>query len=149
MGPDLQTAVHQLQKRLSLLDQQKLDALRTGVQKVIQEMEQVFAKKAELEGLGTTRDRDLDRKVSELYELCHRWTATSAALPLVVARLQSLQALHQESASFTARLAALEEQQDELARLLTVTSSAVQELGRGLQDNMRSLEVKISKALGI
>jgi len=149
---DLQTAVVQLQQRLSLLDTQKLESIRNGVHKVMGDLEQALAKKAELDGNGA--DPELDRKVSELYEFCHRWSATSASLPAIVSRLQTLQALHQQSATFASRLTALEQQQDELAKLLDVTSRAVQDLGRGLQenmtivkDNMRSLEEKIIKVL--
>mmetsp|Transcript_92854 Transcript_92854/g.262841 ORF Transcript_92854/g.262841 Transcript_92854/m.262841 type:complete len:416 (+) Transcript_92854:107-1354(+) len=149
---DLQSAVAQLQKRVSLLDTQKIDAVRAGVHKVMGDMEVLAAKKAELEG-GST-DQGLDRKVNQLYELCHRWSATSASLPMVVSRLQSLQALHQQSATFASRLSALEQQQDELTKLLDVTNAAVGQLGRSLQENMttvnenmRTLEEKISKSL--
>ncbi|CAK0862542.1 unnamed protein product [Prorocentrum cordatum] len=138
---DLQSAVTLLQKRVSLLDSKKLDSIRTGVDK------------EELQ--GGSGDRDLDRKVSELYEFCHRWSATADSLPTIVARLRSLQAIHQQSASFAARLAALEKQQDELQKLLETTNTAVKELGRGLQENMTivrdsmtSFEDKMKKALG-
>eukprot|EP00933_Yihiella_yeosuensis_P027356 TRINITY_DN2123_c0_g1_i1.p1 TRINITY_DN2123_c0_g1~~TRINITY_DN2123_c0_g1_i1.p1 ORF type:complete len:470 (+),score=94.50 TRINITY_DN2123_c0_g1_i1:1292-2701(+) len=151
--PDLHTAVTQLQKRVSLLDNQKLDSISKGVDKVMREIEQVLAKKAELEGIGNS-DKDLDRKVSELYDFCHKWNATAASLPAIVTRLQSLQALHQQSASFASRLAALELQQDELNKLLQTTSASVKELGAGLhenmsivRENMRTLEEKISKAV--
>lgn len=149
---DLQTAVTHLQKRVSVLDTQKIDTIRAGVQKVMGDMDALAAKKAELEG-GST-DQNLDKKVNQLYEFCHRWSATAASLPAIVSRLQSLQALHQQSASFASRLLALEQQQDELTKLLEVTNTAVQQLGKGLQenmtimnDNMRSLEEKLTKSL--
>jgi len=149
---DLQSAVEQLHKRLSLLDAQKLDSIRNGVHKVMGDLEQALAKKAELEGSGA--DPELDNKVSRLYDMCHRWGAAASSLPTLVSRLQTLQALHQQSASFASRLGALEKQQDELAGLLDATSIAVQELGISMQENMRimkdnmqSLEEKITKAL--
>eukprot|EP00931_Biecheleriopsis_adriatica_P065299 TRINITY_DN39879_c0_g1_i1.p1 TRINITY_DN39879_c0_g1~~TRINITY_DN39879_c0_g1_i1.p1 ORF type:complete len:383 (+),score=119.32 TRINITY_DN39879_c0_g1_i1:32-1180(+) len=149
--PDLQTAVAKLEKRVALLDGQKLDSVSKGLDKVLRELQQVLDKKAELDG---SSDKDLDRKVSQLFDFCHRWSATAASLPVIVARLHSLQALHLQSASFSSRLAALEQQQEELARLLETTSTAVQDLGQGLKenmtivrDNMRSLEEKIVKAV--
>lgn len=149
--PDLQTAITQLQKRISLLDAQKLETIQKSLDKVLSEVQQVLNKKAELEG---TADKDLDLKVSQLYDFCHRWSATAASLPLIVARLQSLQALHLQSASFASRLNALEKQQEELARLLETTSEAVQDLHTGLRenisivkDNMKSLEDKIAQAM--
>eukprot|EP00435_Cladocopium_sp_Y103_P063345 s205_g24.t4 len=144
--PDLQTAITQLQKRISLLDAQKLETIQKSLDKVLSEVQQVLNKKAELEG---TADKDLDLKI-----FCHRWSATAASLPFIVARLQSLQALHLQSASFASRLNALEKQQEELARLLETTSEAVQDLHTGLRenisivkDNMKSLEDKIAQAM--
>lgn len=146
--PDLQSAISQLHKRLSLLDGGKLDAIRGRVEKVMGDVDAMLIKKAEL--LKPGADDELDEKVKELYEFCHRWTSTAASLPAIVARLRSLQALHQQSATFSARLAALEQQQDELTRLLDTTNAAVQELGKSLQENMtvvnanmKSLEEKI------
>lgn len=149
---DLQTAVVQLQQKMSLLDPQRLESIRASVHKVMGDLDQALAKKAEL--MGANADPELDRKVSELYDFCHRWSATAASLPSIVSRLQSLQALHQQSATFAARLAALEQQQDELVKLLETTNKSVQELGVGMKenmtivkDNMRSLEENMQKVL--
>eukprot|EP00927_Polykrikos_kofoidii_P071966 TRINITY_DN68143_c0_g1_i1.p1 TRINITY_DN68143_c0_g1~~TRINITY_DN68143_c0_g1_i1.p1 ORF type:complete len:394 (+),score=59.03 TRINITY_DN68143_c0_g1_i1:132-1313(+) len=149
---DLHTAVGHLQKRLSLLDASKLDAISHRVKAVMTDVDRMLEKKAELEGRG--RDDDIDKKVNDLYEFCQRWSAASASLPVVVTRLRSLQALHKQSASFTGRLQSLEQQQDDLLRLLDTTSVAVHELGTSLQenmiimkDNMSTLEEKVAKAL--
>jgi len=145
---DLQTAVSQMQKRLSLLDTNKIDAISRRVHVVMAEVESMLSKKAELLDSGGSDHND--QKVSELYEFCHRWSSTAASLPAIVLRLQSLQGLHHQSASFVSRLAALEQQQDELATLLETTNSAVEEVKRSLQDNMvtvrdnmKTLEEKI------
>lgn len=147
---DLQTAVTQLQRRLSVLDSQKLDAIRSGAQKAMSEVEAVLQKKGQLEGVSS--NPVLDRKANELYEFCHRWSAVAPSLPALVSRLQSLQALHQESGSFASRLAALEQRQEELATLLDSTTTAVQDLSKGLQENMtivrdsmRGLEQKMAQ----
>lgn len=148
---DIQTAVSQMQKRLSLLDTNKIDAISRRVHVVMNEVESMLIKKGELVDAS---DHNLDQKVGELYEFCHRWTSTASSLPSIVSRLQSLQGLHQQSASFVTRLQGLEQQQEELARLLETTNSAVQELGKSLQDNMttvrdnmKTLEEKIAKAV--
>jgi len=148
---DLQSAVTQLQKRVGLLDSHKLDTMSKGVDKVLREIEKVLAKKADLDGGA---DKELDQKVNQLYDFCHRWNASAASLPSIVARLQTLQALHLQSCSFAKRLASLEQQQDELSKLLGTTMDAVQDLGKGLQenmsvmrDNMKSLEEKIVKVV--
>merc|ERR1712113_1229239 len=125
-----------------------------GVQKVMNDVEQLLSKKAELDKKtnGGAVDHDHDKKVAELFDLCHSWSSTAASLPAVVARLQSLQALHQESESFASRLRALEAQQKELAKLLDSTNSSVSDLGKALKenmtavmDNMKALEQKMAK----
>merc|ERR1712100_423084 len=101
---------------------------------VMKDVDKMLEKKAQLE--DRSRNDEIDQKVAELYDFCHRWNAASASLPHVVARLRSLQVLHQQSASFVTRLQSLEEQQEELMRMLDTTNSAVNELGHGLQENM-------------
>merc|ERR1711976_351916 len=120
------------------LDAAKMDSVRQSVQKVMQDVEQLLSKKAELDKktMGGAVDHDHDKKINELYELCHKWSSTSASLPAVVARLQSLQALSLESESFASRLGALEHQQKELAKLLDSTNTSVSDLGKALKENM-------------
>lgn len=147
---DMQTAVLQLQKRMSLLDTAKIDAIHRQVAQVKNDVEDLLKKKADLQ--GSSPDCNLDQKVNELYELCHRWNATSTSLPMIVTRLRTLQALHQQSASFSTRLSTLEQQQEEIVKLLETTSSAVKEVGSSLKENMTivkenmsSLEEKMKK----
>lgn len=149
---DLQAAVMQVQRRLAALDSQRLEAIRSGVSKTMAEIEVVNKKREELEGCAA--DPDLDRKASELFEFCHRWNAVAPSLPAIIARLQSLQSLHQESHSFTSRLANLEHQQEDLTKLLETTCASVQDLSKSMQENMtvvrdgmRALEGKITKAV--
>lgn len=148
---DLHSAVAHLQRRVALLDAGTLEGISKRLNVVTVDIERMLARKAELE--GATSNPDTDRKVEELYEFCQRWSSTSAALPALVARLRSLQNLHQQSASFGSRLAALERQQDELQTLLETTHAAVGDLTVGLQrnmtvmqENMQSLEAKLAKA---
>merc|ERR1711976_348774 len=104
------------------------------------DVEQLLSKKAELDKkTGGAVDHDHDKKINELFELCHSWSCTAASLPAVVARLQSLQALHQESESFASRLGALDSQQQDLAKLLDSTNASVGELGKHLKDNMSAI----------
>merc|ERR1719215_1050176 len=102
------------------MDMQRQEAIRNGVSNTMKEVEQVIKKKEELEGVAA--DPDLDRKANELFEFCHRWNAVAPSLPAIITRLQALQALHQESHSFSARLGALETQQEELTKLLETTN---------------------------
>lgn len=149
---DLQAALLQLQKRVALLDTAKIEAISRRVQVVMGDVDAMLIKKPEENAKESAHDDQADHKVGELYESCHRWNATSAGLPYLVARLQSLKGVHEQSASFGQRLCQLEQQQEELAKLLEVTNSTVLELGASLQDNMlvmaenmQSLEAKIAR----
>eukprot|EP00928_Gymnodinium_smaydae_P064882 TRINITY_DN48119_c0_g1_i1.p1 TRINITY_DN48119_c0_g1~~TRINITY_DN48119_c0_g1_i1.p1 ORF type:complete len:383 (-),score=111.76 TRINITY_DN48119_c0_g1_i1:66-1214(-) len=150
---DLHTAVGELHKRVSLLDANKMEAINQRVKTVMSDVDRLLEKKTELE--NAARNDEVDQKVSELYSFCHRWHAASSSLPTIVARLRSLQVLHEQSANFSARLTALEGQQDEIMKLLEATNTAVAELGTGLtqnmsimRDNMKTLEDKMAKAMG-
>lgn len=149
---DLHTAVGELQKRVALLDTTKIDTISQRVKAVMADVDKVLEKKKEIE--GSSLDDDTDAKVGELYEFCHRWSLAASSLPQIITRLRSLQALHQQSSSFTTRLQALEQQQEELLKLLETTNAAVKDLGDSLQENMtivrdsmQSLETKVNKAL--
>lgn len=156
---DLQTALTQLHRRLSLLDTHKMESVRGGIAKAMSSLDAALLSEQRGEGQtsnnssSSSKDQQVvEKRLSEMYESCHLWTPTASALPAIVSRLQSLQTLHQQSAAFTTRLSALEHQQDELAKLLEVTNAAVHELGKGLQENMvvmtenlRNLEDKLSR----
>lgn len=131
---DLQTALRHLQRRVSLLDTQKVDAIRQGILKAASSL-----KSGETED-GDNKDPHADKQLNELHSVCHRWTPTAAALPAIVSRLQSLQTLHQQGASFATRLTALEHQQEEMVTLIQVTNAAVLELSRGMQENMSAIK---------
>jgi len=147
---DAYSVMVQLHRRMGLLDPHKLESIRSLVSRAMLGMQTALKNKGDLAGMP--REQTVDKKVIELHESCTRWTATAAALPAVVTRMQSLEHLHQQSANFTARLSALEHQQDELVKVLEVTNMAVQDLTRGMQENMavikenmRTIEAKLTK----
>ena len=135
-GSDLAAAVAQLQRRLSLLEPEKLDAVRSGAQRMLSGIEAAPPPRQRPSAPGDPEPAALDRRVAELHEECCRWGPGVPALPALAARLGSLQVPHREGLAFATRLSALEDQQDEMARVLRATSAAVQELRRGMRENM-------------
>lgn len=127
---DVQSGILHLQQRLALLDGTKIEAINRRVHAVMGDLDAVLQRKAEF------INQDADKKASELFEMCHRWNAAASALPAVVMRLQSLKGLHQHSGSFASRLTVLEQQQEELAKLLSTTNAAVHNLQKSMQENM-------------
>lgn len=133
---DIYHTMIQLHQRMGLLDPQKLESIRTIAGKAKAGLDAAAMQKDQLPG----RDGHVDKKVKDLYDTCYRWTPVAANLPAVVTRMQSLEALHQMSASFTSRLGALEHEQEELMKILEVTNMAMSEMQKGMQENMMILK---------
>lgn len=138
-----------LHRRIGLLDTQRLDSLRVIAAKAKSGLEQAAPHKQELQ-----TDKACAQKVKELYSGCHRWLPAASSLPNVVSRMQSLESLHQAKSSFTLRLAALESEQDEVIKMMEFTAMAVQEMFKGMQENMLvfkenmdKLEAKLDKKM--
>lgn len=129
----MQSAMTVLYRRLSLLDVQRLEAVRRGMSKAARALDAALSIQ---EGSRGVAEPEVVKRVADAYECCHRWAPIAATLPVLVSRLQSLQALHEQGVEFRARLSALEHQQSEVAKLLEVTSNAVHDLGQGMQENM-------------
>jgi len=138
---DLQGAMSHVHSRLSLLDTQKLEAIRHGAEKAKCGLDLCLTNKEESR-------KSLDIKtsvaVSDLYDHCHLFFSTAASLPATTSRLQSLQWLHQTEASFVSRLSALESQQDELTKLLEVTNGVVREIQVGMKENMSIMQANVA-----
>merc|ERR1711957_401617 len=135
---DLNVATEQLQRRLALMEG-TIDIKR--IHQVKLEVDELLKRKPDLQGISAD---NTEQKVCELYEFCHKWISVAALLPSVVSRLQSLQALHRKHVSFSERLSKLEQQQEELVRLLESTSGAVQDLGVGMRENMAAIQGTIA-----
>mmetsp|Transcript_97889 Transcript_97889/g.204140 ORF Transcript_97889/g.204140 Transcript_97889/m.204140 type:complete len:411 (+) Transcript_97889:146-1378(+) len=149
--PDIYPTMVTLHQRMGLLDPQKLESMRTIASKAKTGLEQAIPQKEQL----PPREPAVDKKVKELYDSCQRWMPVAANLPASVTRMQSLEGFHQLSASFTSRLGALEQEQEELMKVLEVTNMAIADLSRGMQENMiilkenlEALDAKVSKKKG-
>lgn len=91
------------------------------------------------DGTGGVSDADLDAALATLT----KWEGTRAALPRLVSRLESLQALHASTAQFSARLAALEAGQGSIDAALGEGS----EVMRALQESLESVSEDVRQQL--
>lgn len=130
--PDIQTGLLHLQRKLELLDQQKLDAAYRRIKSLVAELELFEQQKAATSGKPTGQEQ----KIDELYKLMSRWDKSSEQLPLVVSRLQSLKDLHEESANAVARVQALEKQNAAIDSLLRNDQAALSQVSKSLATNV-------------
>ncbi|KAK4325893.1 hypothetical protein Pmani_003550 [Petrolisthes manimaculis] len=105
-------SVQVLSARLALLEPAHLDHVEGRLHAIHTRMNSISEKKAAIE------DADKQSKVSELYELAKKTEALCSALPEVVNRLKSLEALHNQAMQFSGSLKQLYVTQTRLAATL-------------------------------
>merc|ERR1719506_3122982 len=125
-----------LEEQLETLNEEKLDRVSKRLQSVNEELAAVlkFKDDAHLTAYA---------KVAELYQLCHQWEAAAPALPHLLERLRILKVVHEESAGFAARLAALEQQQIELREMLSQCTDAMTSLRKFMLENMETMRTNM------
>eukprot|EP01068_Selenidium_serpulae_P006852 Selendium_serpulae@DN4531_c0_g1_i1.p1 len=132
---DLNAGLSEVAARLVQLDSNRLDALTQRMTKLNGELDALQRRRERLNaGTGTGVE---DQHVQQLYEMSDRWRHAIAALPMVIRRLRTLKALHQESASISTRLNVLEAQQNDLAKLLETTAVNFDTLRDNIANNMK------------
>ncbi|CDI80001.1 hypothetical protein, conserved [Eimeria acervulina] len=153
---DLVEAVGEMQERMKLLDQQKIESLQKRVQALLLELHALQQRRHELdmaaEGLtvssgaggmepgkgiasGAAPSSDWQR-VEELYDICERWKAPAALLPSVLQRLKLLKGIHQEAGGVAVRISVLEKQQEELQAWVRRADEAVTQLQKTVVDSV-------------
>ncbi|KAG7174399.1 dynactin subunit 2-like [Homarus americanus] len=105
-------AVQVLSARLALLEPAHLDHVEGRLHAVHTRMNSISEKKSAIE------DADKQSKVSELYELVKKTEALCSALPEVVNRLVSLEALHEQAMQFSGSLKQLDVAQTRVSAAL-------------------------------
>uniref|UniRef100_A0A0P4WA46 Dynactin subunit 2 n=1 Tax=Scylla olivacea TaxID=85551 RepID=A0A0P4WA46_SCYOL len=105
-------AVQVLSARLALLEPTHLDHVEGRLHAIHTRMNSISEKKAAIE------DADKQSKVSELYELVKKIETLCSALPEVVNRLVSLEALHDQAMQFSGSLKQLDVAQTRLGSAL-------------------------------
>jgi len=86
----VQSAVSSLASRTKLLDPNQLEQVESRLAVVQQRLTQIAEKKEVAEQTAKLN------KVSELYDVVHKWEAVSDSLPHIVERLDALQQLHDQ-----------------------------------------------------
>lgn len=137
-------------QRVDLLDKAKIDAVQRRVKALLIDFDALMAARprvaaaasadgmsasgssssAPLSGVDGKTAAAHELRVRELHAALLRWDAAAQQLPVVIARLQSLATLHEESASAVSRLAAAERQISDAQQLLATDSQLIAQVRR-------------------
>ena len=170
--PDLYTGVMTVHRKLQLLDASRMDTLRSNIKSITQDMELINPSTAAGTGgsastassassSSSTASSAVDvresGRVSELYELMTRWDAWVGQLPLIVSRLQSLKATHDELKGLADRVkrveadsaavdAVLRDDREALQRVSSAATAGLDQMSKNLtsmQQRMTALQAKV------
>ena len=162
--PDLYTAVMSLHRKLNMLDATRMDTLRSHIKSITQDMELITpaatsANTASAAAAHTSNsaaaasavvDVRESGRVSELYELMTRWDAWVGQLPVIVSRLQSLKATHDEVRGLADRVRRVEADSGAIDKLLRDDRDALQKVSSAatasldqMSKNMQSMQQRM------
>ncbi|XP_071530050.1 dynactin subunit 2 [Panulirus ornatus] len=131
-------AVQVLSARLALLEPAHLDHVEGRLHAVHTRMNSISEKKAAIE------DADKQSKVSELYELVKKTEALCSALPEVVDRLVSLEALHDQAMQFSGSLKQLDVAQTRLSAALHSNTDLLAGVQEKFSQNLEIIQNNIA-----
>jgi len=148
--PDLYTAVMSLHRKLNLLDAQRMDTLRSHIKSITQDMELITpaaaatsastasapAAHSSASSAAAVVDVRESGRVSELYDLMTRWDAWVGQLPIIVSRLHSLKATHDEVRGLADRVKRVEADQAAIDKLLRDDRDALQKVSSAATANL-------------
>jgi len=130
--------VDSLRGEVTSLTPSNLDALQRKLSIVSQELNEVLSKHESLSPNGQ------DQQISEIYEMMKKWDSVSSSLPSLVARLNTLKSLHEQSASFVSSLQQLDSHQTELKTLLKSDQELLSQLDKNFQENFTTIQSNFS-----
>jgi len=127
-------AISVLNSRLGLLEPSHLEHVEGRLAALLQKLNSISEKKAALE------DSEKNNKVAELYDMVTANQAVATALPDVVDRLDSLQALHEQALQFSKTLVQLDSLQQKLESNLSTNQKTLEETKTKFSENLGTIQ---------
>ena len=154
----VRSALEDLDQRLDMLSPSRIATASRQVKVLLQEMEALddLTQQQKEQQQQQQQQGDKDKaggggddgtpsaaKVHHLFEVAQRWDAVAQVLPGVVQRLKSLQQLHDQGATFTARLADLEAGRAALAKSLGDDRAVLEKLEATVDSNLQVMAANV------
>jgi len=127
-------AISVLNSRLALLEPSHLEHVEGRLAALLQKLNSLSEKKVALE------DSEKNNKVAELYDMVTANQAVASALPDVVDRLDSLQALHDQALQFSKTLVQLDSLQQKLESNLSTNQKTLEETKTKFSENLGTIQ---------
>jgi len=127
-------AISVLNSRLGLLEPSHLEHVEGRLAALLQKLTSISEKKVALE------DSEKNNKVAELYDMVTANQAIATALPDVVDRLDSLQALHEQAMQFSKTLVQLDSLQQKLESNLSTNQKTLEETKAKFSENLGTIQ---------
>jgi len=127
-------AISVLNSRLALLEPSHLEHVEGRLAALLQKLNSISEKKVALE------DSEKNNKVAELYDMVTANQAVASALPDVVDRLDSLQALHDQALQFSKTLVQLDSLQQKLESNLSTNQKTLEETKTKFSENLGTIQ---------
>lgn len=131
-------ALEELERRVGLLDENKLEMLKVKLQSLTFNMEDAILKSQEHGNKSSTQ------KVDQLYDLVLKWDGTWQQLPVVVSRLQALRRIHEQCAFVAETVAKLEQDQAQLSSAVSSNAAFLQQLQANFHANLTTINENIA-----
>lgn len=100
---DIQSAINDMSRKLSLLDSNRLEGIFRRVQALSSSIEQLNKKRRDLN--DKLFDETDSTRITKLYDILQQWKSSGAILPFILERLKLLQIFHQDMAQINSRIA--------------------------------------------
>lgn len=125
-GADLSSVVAQLETRVNLLNEKNLDAIKTRATALIHEFT-LLNKLKEAPSVQNVLSSQADReKIQQIYDKLVGIDDVSGSVPMLVDRLVTLKAVHDESLGMSARVKRVEQSSETLAGLLETDTALLE-----------------------
>ncbi|KAL3313762.1 Dynactin subunit 2 [Cichlidogyrus casuarinus] len=139
-------AANKIAARSALLRGDNLDQVEARLTSLNSKLQALENKKEAI------AEADMQKKISELYEVAKKWRGFSESLPLITERMCSLKELHEKASDFNNALVSLEKDQKEMETnlksyrsMLDNVESRFAESVKKIEENTGTLEKKLQK----
>jgi hypothetical protein len=139
--------IAKLEGQLKALDPAYMDGIIRRVDHLNTELDSVTKKAGgQLKALDPTllKEGSHAKKVDQLFEKMQRVDAVAPSLEGLLARLQDLKGLHEESANFSQRLNQVESGQADVTQLLKTDTELLSEVKGSLAENMATIQANVA-----
>ena len=138
------SSIRKMENQMDLLRPQTLDALSRRMKTIVNEYESFSRRMSRARSKnGGVSNPIRAKKLSSALEKIDSYDKISASIPSLVKRLKTLRGLHEESATFSNRLSAIETRQNHALEDLERSEKLISDLEVAMRENMKTIAKNI------